>query len=282
MLGKELSARGMDVTKVMWNDTMCSEADINIFVELVSPTLFKFAREQWVIPNAEWWYFDNQLPNIDKIFAKTQDCVNIFSEKRRLDWQNQSSCKFSIDYLGWKAIDFYEPSIERERKFLHIAGKSQFKNTDSILSAWENIDAELTIVSEHYRPQQSHVTWHRRVSDEDMLGLQNSHLFHIMPSAYEGYGHVLHEGLGVGAVVITTDAAPMNECAAAIFVPYDRTKNYNSAPLYHVSPSAIMDSVSTALKMNDEQIKVFQELARKQFCADKEEFSKNLDKLAGI
>jgi hypothetical protein len=282
MLGRELSSRGVEVSKVMWNDIECPEVDFNIFVELVAPQLFKCAREQWVIPNAEWWYFDNLLPEIDKVFAKTKDCAEIFREKRRVDWQNQSKTRFSIDYLGWKALDFYVPEIERERKFLHVAGKSQFKNTDSILRAWRNIDSQLTVVSEYYRPKQKNVTWIQRVTDEEMVPLMNSHLFHIMPSAYEGYGHVLHEGLGVGAIVITTDAPPMNECSAAIMVPYDRTKPYNSASLHYVSPDAIMDGVSIALNMTDMQIELFRERAREQFRLDREVFEKNLDVMAGV
>ena len=49
------------------------------------------------------------------------------------------------------------------------------------------------------------------LDDNALRWLQNRHQFHVCPSQAEGYGHHLVEALSVGAVVLATDAAPMNE-----------------------------------------------------------------------
>ncbi|EQD67759.1 glycosyltransferase, partial [mine drainage metagenome] len=48
------------------------------------------------------------------------------------------------------------------------------------------------------------------LDDAALQRLQNAHWFHLCPSETEGYGHYLVEAMGIGAVVLTTDAAPMN------------------------------------------------------------------------
>ena len=113
-------------------------------------------------------------------------------------------------YLGWMARDLYQPSIPRERKFLHVAGKSQFKNTAAVVAGCQHAGVPLTVIGEHTGDIR------RRVEDQELIRLMNSHFCQVMPSAYEGYGHVLHEALSVGQVIITTDAPPMNEVAPAL------------------------------------------------------------------
>ena len=48
-------------------------------------------------------------------------------------------------------------------------------------------------------------------SDAALRELQNRHEFHLCLSQTEGWGHYIPEAESVGAVVLATDAAPMNE-----------------------------------------------------------------------
>jgi glycosyltransferase involved in cell wall biosynthesis len=49
------------------------------------------------------------------------------------------------------------------------------------------------------------------VPDARLRELLNECEVHVIPSQAEGYGHVIGEAMGCGAVVVTTDAPPMNE-----------------------------------------------------------------------
>ena len=58
-----------------------------------------------------------------------------------------------------------------------------------------------------------------RLEDRSLRFFQNAARFHLCPSPYEGWGHVLHEGLSVGAAVLVPDTPVMNEldgCALRI------------------------------------------------------------------
>nr|WP_238710588.1 glycosyltransferase [Oceanipulchritudo coccoides] len=51
----------------------------------------------------------------------------------------------------------------------------------------------------------------RWISAEELSRYQNTCGVHLCPSEMEGFGHYILEGLSVGSIVVTTDAAPMNE-----------------------------------------------------------------------
>lgn len=268
VLKQLLQERGHQVNMVMWKQTEAPLADVNVFVEVVSGPLLRFAPQQWAVPNPEWWLYDAFLPNMDRILAKTQDCFRIFSEKVG------ARCSF----LGWKALDWYDPAIPRKPRFLHVAGKSLLKNTAALLKAWSDIPYGLTVVSRSHRSNNRQITMLRDyVTDEEMKRLLNSHQFHILPAAYEGYGHALHESMGVDAVVITTDAPPMNEIGASYLVRTQRPRSvarHYLAPLAEVSPEEIRRTVAEALA-NHQKVPS----TRQRFLEDEQRFISNFEAL---
>jgi glycosyltransferase involved in cell wall biosynthesis len=98
--------------------------------------------------------------------------------------------------------------------------------------------------------------------------LQNRHLFHLCPSEVEGFGHYLAEAMSVGAVVITTNGAPMNELVqperGLLVAPVSR-RSENLATRYGVDAAGIEQAVAQALAMSDAQRVRTGEAARRFF-----------------
>jgi hypothetical protein len=274
MLRAELEKRGYEVNGIMWNAKEAPRADLNIFIELLNLGIFQRAPRQWAIPNPEWWFagWDVNLPQIESVLCKTHDCERIFRGKGP-----------KTRYIGWQARDLYRPEIQRERKVLHLAGKSHAKNTEAVVECWRRYSPEidLTVVSEHFVGVGSRTSSYRRVTEEQLTLFLNSHLFHLLPSAYEGYGHAIHEAQAVGAILMTTDAAPMDEAGAPVRLPSCRRRNANHAPYFDVSPEAIRDGIERALAMSEEEIRLASEAARAKYEADCAEFQASLNELFG-
>src|SRR5579872_3032351 len=103
-------------------------ADLNIFLEVLVPTLMWYAPKNWMVPNSEWWgaHWNTHIPKLDRVLCKTADTMRI--------WSVMAPGKCSL--IGWAAKDYYRPEVPRERVFLHTAGKSQTKNTAAVIEAW--------------------------------------------------------------------------------------------------------------------------------------------------
>jgi glycosyltransferase involved in cell wall biosynthesis len=267
-LRHELEARGHQVQGVQFNAKpfRISPADVNIFDEIVNLEALKAAPVSWIMPHPEWWFggWDTHLVHFDKVLAKTRDCERIFKQKVG------DKCQF----LGWMPRDLYQPDIPRERKFLHIAGKSQMKNTREVIQGCKIARVPLTVVSEHYGPRS-------RVPEDEIHRLMNSHFCQVMPSAYEGYGHVLREARAVGQVVITTDAAPMNELSPAILVPSCGTHFHHAGELHRVSPHDVAKAVRQVMAMSDAEVEALRAEGREEFHKEVAAFQQALDELVG-
>jgi len=257
---------GMHYTNL--SNTPMVRADINIFLEVVCPPALSLSRENWLVPNSEWWHAQNDvfLPRFTKILCKTQDCYRIWCQK-----VGPEKCVFT----SFEARDINRPEIDRELRCLHVAGKSEHKNTDAVLRAWRmtgthlphlpppaSLIPPLTIVTrspvfaEHFQPNtpfpHGNVTHLSHPTDEQIIELMNSHRIHVIPSMYEGFGHVIHEALGCGGLVVTTDAPPMNTYEGILgdcTVPVETKTPYRLAALNAVTPAAVYARVQRVTAM---------------------------------
>lgn len=261
-LKKELVARGHQVLGVQFNakPLLMQPADVNIFDEVVVPEAFKMAPVQWSMPHPEWWFAGWEQYHWDRVLAKTRDCERIFKAK----------VGDRCSYLGWVANDLYRSGVKKQRRFLHVCGKSKFKNTPAVMAGCQHARVPLTVIGNGHR-----------VSEMDLIQAMNSHFCHVMPSAYEGYGHVLHESQSVGQVLITTDAPPMNEVTPSICIPSVGSSPHHAAPLHKVSPLDVVKAVRLAMRMSDQEVQVMATDARAQYEQDRREFGATLDALVG-
>jgi hypothetical protein len=276
ILGDLLRARGHEVSGHHHRyGTPKGCADLVIFLETCESRLFAMAPRRWLIPNPEWWdrSWTGLLKHVDLVLCKTRDAERIF---RKLAQR--------VAYLGFTSRDQMLGDVIRERRYLHVQGGSNLKGTEGILAAWRNhrLELPLTVVS-RYRisVNNPNVVIRQRLSPEDLQEVQNRHVFHLCPSRYEGWGHHIHEGLSVGAVVVVTDHPPMCElggCTVQIAGPHD-SMTQGLATMARVKARQLVTAVHECQTMSEERIAKQRRAARLHFERERSEFVTTLDRI---
>jgi hypothetical protein len=243
-------------------DCGAPSADVNIFLELIPSALLGNAKKNWFIPNPEWFSNGHRilLPKMDKILCKTQSAFDTFEKL-----VGKEKCEF----IKFESPDMFDPAVVRKRKFLHVAGSSGYKNSQAVGYAfgkffddrWDkDANRELVWVGVHPdlmgggRDHQN-ITYIPRAGAQELKRLMNECQFHIMPSQAEGWGHVIHEGLSCGAVMITTNAPPMNEFFGAhIFIQPQKIDHCSLGTRAWVGAYDVKAAVDKVWKMRDDEI----------------------------
>lgn len=250
--------------------------DYGLFLETIVDSMVPLADRWDYFANPEWLSPDKARlvkKHCGIVFAKTREAESVL----RKTFPN-------VEYVGFLTEDKGDPSIWRQKRFLHIGGNGGHRNTNAVISAWREYRywtsdyplPELTVVSnsktvEPIRDVQG-VTFIRRATDEQIKELQNSHLFHLFPSGYEGFGHALHESQSCSAILLTTDAAPMNEVDAPFKVPSAGTKVVNMGTVHEVSGKDIREAATKMAALTNRKIAHLQKEARQRFERGNQEF----------
>jgi hypothetical protein len=219
-----------------------------------------------LLPHPEW--FDQRdrkwLPRLDRAFVLTRHAVPIFE-----------SLGLKTEYTGFTSEDRRDPSVPREHAFFHLAGRSANKGTETLLATWRRHPGwpRLTVLQSpraaRETVQASNIT-HRvgYIADAELKRIQNAHRFHLCPSETEGFGHYLVEAMGVGAVVATLDAPPMNEMVTrergALIAPA-RTGTQSLATTYFYDEAALEHAVERLLSTSDDELERMGTAARTWF-----------------
>lgn len=205
--------------------------DMNIFVESIFPEYLPLAQTNWFLANPEFFRKENEahLARLDGMLCKTPSGIDAFR-----------STGVPCRYIAFTSPDKLDRSVARKPlACLHIAGASALKNTQLVVDAWSRNPhwPELTVVRRKLYgskaapaplPPLPNVRYEESyLSAESLRRLQNESEIHVIPSQAEGYGHIIGEGMSCGAVVVTTDAAPMNELVTrdrGALVPVERSE----------------------------------------------------------
>ena len=240
--------------------------DVNLMLERVRPEYLATARRNVLLPHPEW--FDERdrrwLPRLDRVFALTRHAVPIFE-----------SLGLKTEYTGFTSEDRRDPAVPRERAFFHLAGRSANKGTDTLLATWRRHPEwpRLTVLQS---PRAAREVVHAPnivhrvdyIPDDELKRIQNAHRFHLCPSETEGFGHYLVEAMGVGAVVVTLDAPPMNEMVTdgrgALIAP-SRTGSQSLATTYFYDQAALARAVERLLSLPDNELDRMGAAARSWF-----------------
>ncbi len=250
------------------------KADINIFCEFVEPHYIKLAPRNYLFPNPEWFYnrWKIHLPKFTAILCKTRDCEAIFQELH----PNALHTSFSsLDRLK---------AGQRIKEWFHLVGASENKGHIAVKNTWEeNPDlAQLTMVQHrlHTEVSAKNITYiHERIDEDALQELQNRNLFHLCPSRYEGFGHYIDEARSCGAIIVTTDAPPMNEFVQPGFgflVPPDFKSLQNLAIMHDVDQRKLKWVVREAMDLSEDQIAMMRSKSRHAWEDNRKYFKERL------
>lgn len=240
--------------------------DMQIFLERVYHRFLSLADCNLLIPNPEWFQpaWQRFLPRFDAVLCKTQHGAHAFAAL---------GCE--VREIGFTSDDVFDPGVARVRQFFHLAGRSSAKGTQVVLDAWERhpewpqlvvVQNPKTAVRRMALANVSHRLEY--LGADELRQLQNASLFHLCPSEMEGFGHYLNEAMSVGAIVLTTDGAPMNELVSAddgvLLTPSARIPE-GLAERFVVDVAAIEAGVTRALAFDDAELERRRAGARQRF-----------------
>ena len=270
----------LDCQFVNFYDYKCRDADINIFFEIVSNILLKYAKYNILVPNQEWFYkcWKNYINFFDLILVKTKYAESIF-----IDLKNDKNVK----YLGWRSLDRNLDKQKKKKKFVHICGKSIYKQTQTIIDNWKEEYPTLTIV---YSPKDvkliekkllniTYIT--QKLSEEDLNQLMNDCYYHLCCSETEGYGHYINEAKSCKSIVITTNGPPMNELINSkngflINIVNKEKMKDNLGNKYLIDLNHFDEIIKHVVTLSDSSLKSYGLEARKSFMKSNENYFNNL------
>jgi len=220
-----------------------SPHDLAIHLEVVEPWFFQGAERHWWIPNPEW-AMQKYLSHIERfefVLCKTRDAKQALRE-----YTDRAIL------IGFTSEDRRDESIERERVFFHAFRGSLEKGTRAVRGAWEDLEWPIVLAD--------------GLDEETFRHEQNRCLFHLCPSEYEGWGHTIHEALSVGAIVVSTDAAPMNETeGVAHLIEPVSSRTLRLATTNQVDGAGVRRAAEWCMDLTDEQVARYSRAARAAF-----------------
>lgn len=203
----------------------CRDADVNIFLEVMNPSLFSYARKNIWIPNPEWTYktWTPYLAMIDEVWVKTQEARRIFSEA--VDY------KKPVKYIGWSSIDkAWSPEQKKNySKAILPIGKNIFRQPKPVFQAYMKIKEEnpalygkLPVLYVVYSPHDMTITCPEQIAEKVILKaevmkqteydeLMKECGLSICLSVAEGFCHAVNESMSAGCNLLLSSIAPFKE-----------------------------------------------------------------------
>jgi len=258
--------------------------DVTVMLEHVWPEEFARARRHVIVPNPE--FFDRHdralLGAFDAVWAKTPNTAQLFA-----------AIGAKPVLTGFDSEDRWLQDGARRATFLHVAGKSRMKGTERLIELWARHPEWplLTVVQSLRRAGAPVAAANVRLvteylSDAELKRLQNDHGIHVCTSETEGWGHYLAEAASTAALVLATDAPPMNELVTAdrgLLVGARASGRQHLATLYACGDTDLERTVERAIALGAGERARLGAAARAWFLANKADFPARLARaLAGL
>ncbi len=251
--------------------------DLNIMMEHVWPEQLPNAARNVVIPNPEWFDAADRrlLQFVDRVWAKTGHSFDAF--------RSLGCC---VNMIGFDSTDRFVQDVTREPSFFHLAGKSRMKGTAGLVQLWSRHREWPMLTVVHSRravfetvaaPNIRYET--RYLDDAELRRIQNLNAFHLCLSETEGWGHYIGEAQSVGAIMLVTDAQPMNELVTGergLLVKCRETGRQHLATRYAFIPEELERRIGSALDMSAQDRQRLGGAARQWFLDNKRAFGQRL------
>ncbi len=204
----------------------CPEAEVNFFIEVINPSLVKYAAKNIWIPNPEWCYktWEPYAKLVDELWVKTHE-----AEKALEGWG------VPIRYIGWTSIDKVFPDKKNYHKAIVPVGKNIWRNPKPVLQAYMKIKhrdpslyASLPELHVVHNPQivplpplPEEYTSKIKLHSEFLSESEYDTLLHdcglcICVSATEGFGHAVNEAMSAGSLLMLSPIDAFRELASEV------------------------------------------------------------------
>ena len=210
----------VDIQCVQYVRPHCSEADVNVFFEIINPSLFSYAAKNIWIPNHEMTT-KNWVPYmhmVNEIWVKTREAEEIFA----------ALTPTKVRYIGWTSLNKQTPSKKNYHKAIVPLGRNFHREVEPIFQAYLNIrrkDMNLfhKLPSLHivYNPQRFEVKVPEILSHSvDLIANPTQDEYDnllaecglcICLSKAEGFGHAVNEAAASGCNMILSSIPPYFE-----------------------------------------------------------------------
>lgn len=234
-----------------------------------------FARRVIQVPNPEWLSTQDEAVlrsgAIDAVLTKTRHGHALL--QGLLAQGGTASSRTACLYTGWTSLD---PGPQERVNHaapptaLHVAGTSSQKGSQVLMQAWRSRPefAPLTLAAQLGGPLRLDFALQAApnlslqlapLAPQALRALQRQSALHLCPSAAEGFGHTLNEARAVGAVLLTTGAAPMNEFvvdgASGLCIPVraGQSRPHHRSTAHFVHADDVCATVERALALSPAQ-----------------------------
>ena len=198
----------VQIQLVQYVQPQCQEADINIFIEVVNPSLLSYAAKNIWIPNHEWAFVEwiPYMNMMNEIWVKTHEAERVFKDVTST----------RVRYIGWTSLNKQFPAKKNYHKAIVPLGKNQNREIDVLFKAykytrqaypdlytrlpflhvvsWNKLEVPVAI--------SDHVIVYDRLSDSEYDNLLAECGLCICLSKSEGFGHAVNEAMASGCNLI--------------------------------------------------------------------------------
>jgi hypothetical protein len=288
--------------KVPYILPQCGEAEVNIFIEVVNPSLIPYAAKNIWIPNLEWTYqtWTPYVTMMDEIWTKTTEATKHFN-------MIVEGTQTKVTQIHWTSEDKTFTNKKSYSKAIVLVGKNIYRNPKQLLRAYveikkqePNLYSKLPVLHIPYHPD--HITVYSPPEIENKVKLLASELSQedydkllaecglaICLSAAEGYGHAINEAMSSGCNLLLSPISPFKDLCSSLLEVAMWTEPLNIIPNFEKMGYIIDSSVPSIVKALKEYCrrdtsskKVASELIRTSYEIRHYDFIHNLDYIRNL